>query len=77
MKPPKEISIGERIKEIFDKRDMSISQFAELLHCERPNVYNIFRRKKIDIDLLFEISNILNHHCPLNLSILYFSVVYN
>jgi len=59
---PKEICIGERIKEIFDKKEMRISQFAALLHCDRANVYNIFRRKKIDIDLLLEISDILNHN---------------
>ena len=58
----KEISIGERIKEIFDKKNMSITQFAELLHCDRANVYNIFRRKKIDIHLLLQISGILNHN---------------
>ena len=58
---PKEISIGERIKEVFDKREMSISRFAELLHCDYSNVHNIFRRKKIDIKLLLDISKILNH----------------
>ncbi|MCL2303376.1 MAG: hypothetical protein FWC37_09010 [Lentimicrobiaceae bacterium] len=41
---------------------MSITQFAELLHCDRANVYNIFRRKRIDIGLLLEISKILNHN---------------
>ena len=58
----KEIHIGERIREIFDQKKISITQFAELLHCDRANVYNIFRRKKIDVDLLLEISNILNHN---------------
>jgi len=61
-KPSKEICIGERIREVFDKKNISITQFAELLHCDRANVYNIFRRKKIDIDLLLEISKILNHN---------------
>jgi len=61
MKNSKEIHIGERIKEIFDQKNISITQFADLLHCDRANVYNIFRRKKIDVDLLLEISNILNH----------------
>ena len=61
MKNAKEIHIGERIKEIFDQKNISITQFADLLHCDRANVYNIFRRKKIDVDLLLEISNILNH----------------
>ena len=61
MKNLEEIHIGERIKEIFVQRTVSITRFAELLHCDRANVYNIFRRKKIDIDLLVEISGILNH----------------
>jgi len=60
-KPPKEVKIGERIKEIFDKSDLSVLQFAELLHCDRTNAYNIFRRKKIDLRLLVEISKVLNH----------------
>jgi plasmid maintenance system antidote protein VapI len=59
--PSKEISIGERIRQVFDKSDMSITQFAESLHCDRANIYNIFRRKKIDIYLLSKISKILNH----------------
>ena len=60
-KNPKKISIGERIREVFDKSNMSIAQFAELLHCDRANIYNVFRRKKIDIYLLLEISKILDH----------------
>jgi transcriptional regulator with XRE-family HTH domain len=60
-KNSKEISIGERIHEVFDKSDMSIAQFAKLLHYDRANIYNIFRRKKIDLYLLSQISKILNH----------------
>ena len=60
-KNPKEISIGERIREVFDKSGMTITEFAEALHCDRTNVNNIFRRKKIDIYLLSKISIILNH----------------
>ena len=61
-KSGKEICVGERIKEVFDQRKLPIAQFAKLLHCDRANVYNIFRRKKIDIHLLLEISKILNHN---------------
>ena len=60
-KESKEISIGERIRKIFDERDMNITQFAKLLHYKPQNVHNIFRRRKIDIDLLFKISKALNH----------------
>jgi len=58
----KETTIGERIREIFDKKNMTITQFAELLHCDPSNVHNMFRRKKIDISLLCEVSKILNHN---------------
>ena len=58
----KKIHIGERIKEVFDQKKMSIAQFAASLHCDRANVYNIFRRKKIDIHLLLDISEILQHN---------------
>jgi predicted transcriptional regulator len=54
--------IGERIREVFDKSDMSIAQFAELLYCDRTDVYNIFRRKKIDIYLALKLSKVLNHN---------------
>jgi len=58
----KEIRIGERIREVFDKSNLSISEFAKLLHSDRTDVYNIFRRKKIDLRLLWEISAALNHN---------------
>ena len=61
-KKSKEIHIGERIKEIFKQKNISITRFAEQLHCDRANVYNIFRRKTIDIYLLLKISEILNHN---------------
>jgi len=60
-KTPKEVKIGERIKEMFDKSDLSIAQFAGLLHCDRTNAYKIFRRKKIDVGLLAQISEALHH----------------
>lgn len=58
----KKIHIGERIREVFTLRKMSINHFADSLHCDRTNVYNIFRRKKIDIHLLLDISDILQHN---------------
>ena len=33
-----------------------------MLHYDRTDVYNIFRRKKIDLRLLWEISAALNHN---------------
>ena len=58
----KKLCIGERIKEVFDqKTNFSISDFAKSLHCTEQNIYNIFRRKKIEIELLIEISKALDH----------------
>lgn len=53
--------IGKRIKEVLDKQGMSATWLAEQIPCERSNVYNIFRREGIGIDLLYVISSILNH----------------
>lgn len=33
-----------RIKEILNERGISVTQFAEMLGIERPNVYNIFTK---------------------------------
>ena len=57
----KQINIGERIREVFDKSGMTITEFAKSLHCDRTNPYNIFRRKKVDFYLLSKVSKILNH----------------
>ena len=61
-KKTKKVTIGERIKEIFDQRpNLSVAQFAKLMNCDTSNIYNLFRRKKIDIELLIRVSKVLNH----------------
>lgn len=54
------IHIGQEIEAVFNKTEHSISWFAKKLNFDRSNVYNIFKRKSIDTDLLFEISEILD-----------------
>lgn len=56
-----DIHAGERIKEYLATSDMSVSKFARLLNCHRQNVYDIFRRKTIDVVLLQRISKVLEH----------------
>ena len=53
--------IGERIKEILFSKERSAMWLSEQLHCERTNVYDIFKRKDIGVDLLRKISLILEH----------------
>ena len=54
--------IGRLIKSVFDEKNMSVSEFARQIHCERTNVYTIFDRPSIDIDLLARISKVLEHN---------------
>lgn len=55
------IHIGKAIKAELQDQGRSVKWFAEKLCYERTNVYNIFRRKSIDTDLLYRISEILEH----------------
>lgn len=54
--------IGEQIENEVRKQELDIIKFAEAIHCQRNNVYNIFKRNNIDIQLLAKISKVLNHN---------------
>ena len=54
------LHIGEKIKEIFEKSGMTVSEFGRRLNSSRENVYGIFKRKSIDTDLLVKISHVLD-----------------
>ena len=57
------MKIGERIKAVFDDmpKSCTINWLAAELHCDRRNVYRIFEKENIDIQLLARISTILQH----------------
>ena len=54
--------IGRIIKSVFDKSGISVSELARQLHCERTNVYTIFKRRTVDVELLANLSEILDHN---------------
>lgn len=56
------VHIGQLVKSVFDESGMSVSELARRLRCERTNVYTIFRRRTIDVELLAMLSEILNHN---------------
>lgn len=56
------VTIGQLIEKEVRKRQISITEFAELIGCERNNVYNIFKRNTIDIIQLKRISKVLKHN---------------
>lgn len=57
----KDIHIGKLIKERFDESNLSVPEFAAALNKSRTTIYDIFSRKSMDIDLLLQISDILNY----------------
>ena len=53
------VLIGELIKKQFHQSGLSIEGFAKSIGCNRDNVYDIFRRERINTDQLLKISKIL------------------
>ncbi|MBR1626371.1 MAG: helix-turn-helix transcriptional regulator [Bacteroidales bacterium] len=53
--------IGKHIREVMIRQGVSVIQLAEAIHCERANVYNIFKRESIDTDILIRICKALNY----------------
>ncbi|MGN1262877.1 MAG: XRE family transcriptional regulator [Prevotella sp.] len=53
--------IGNRIKEVVMEKGLSACWLASQIPCERSNVYHIFGRKDISVELLFIISKVLEH----------------
>lgn len=53
------VQIGQLIKEQFLQSQLSIEKFASKIGCNRDNVYDIFRRERINTDQLLKISKIL------------------
>lgn len=56
------IHIGHRIQQEIKNQGRTITWFAKQICCTRENVYDIFRRKNIDTELLSRISDVLSHN---------------
>jgi hypothetical protein len=57
-----EKTIGEIIENEVRKQQLNITEFADDINCKRNNVYDIFKRNNIDIQLLARISKVLNRN---------------
>lgn len=62
MAKPHRMHIGHLIKEVFDEKGMSVTEFARRINCARPNVYSIFERYDIGVEQLIDISKALDHN---------------
>lgn len=56
------IHIGSLIEQELRRQDRSVTWLAGELHCDRTNVYKVFKKKNIDTQLLENISVILRHN---------------
>jgi hypothetical protein len=52
--------IGEIIQQELRHQERTVSWLARKLNCNRQNVYDIFKRRTIDTELLMRISLVLN-----------------
>jgi len=56
-----EKKIGQLIQERVKAERMEVTAFAKAINKERSNVYDIFKRDNIDIELLKKIGQVLGH----------------
>lgn len=72
------LHIGHLIKSVFDESGMTVSELARRLHYERTNIYTIFKRRTIDVELLAKLSEALNHNFFYDvISFYHLSLVFN
>ena len=57
----KDVHIGSAIKHRLDESEMTYSEFARRIHCERATLYHLFKCKSIDIERLILISEVLRY----------------
>jgi len=56
-----DIHLGMLVEQKMKERNISINEFAQAIHCDRTNVYSIFKRKSMDVQLIVRISNALDY----------------
>jgi plasmid maintenance system antidote protein VapI len=59
---PMSIHIGNIIRETVKRKGIRVTSFANEINCSRRNVYEIFRKKNIDTELLLVINEKLGEN---------------
>jgi predicted transcriptional regulator len=57
----RDIHIGSIIRQKLSESSMTIKEFSGKINCDRTTVYDIFKRKSIDVERLIKISQVLNY----------------
>lgn len=58
--------IGKLIQAELKAQGRTVTWFAKHIHCDRTNAYKIFNNSHIDSELLFRISQVLDHNFMLD-----------
>ena len=56
-----DIHIGRMIQAELRAQGRSVTWFASAIHRERSDIYKMFKRPSIDLDMLIRISELLHH----------------
>jgi transcriptional regulator with XRE-family HTH domain len=56
-----EVHIGEKIAQVFQESGIKITELAKRMNTSQRNLYSIFKRKTITVDMLKEVSEALNY----------------
>lgn len=59
-KDSNEICIGDLIEKELRRQERTVTWMARKLNCDRTNVYDIFKRRSIDSELLCRVCVVLN-----------------
>lgn len=59
--PTEELHIGKEIKRIVKEQGRQTQWLADKLNYDRNNIYDIYKRRYIDTDVLLRISNVLEY----------------
>ncbi len=62
------IHIGKLIKQVIEAKGIKVSWLAKMLCCSRSNIYKIYAKENIDVELLIRISRLLDHDFFLDIS---------
>ncbi len=57
-----EIHIGREIRLVLRRERRSAVWLAEKLHCDRTNIYKLFKKRSIDLELLMRVSLALEYN---------------
>ena len=57
----KDINIGKDIREELKRQGRSVIWFAAAIHTDRSNTYKMLKKRSIDLELLMQISELLQH----------------